>query len=366
MGLLRRTATLPVTSYGYAPPPGATARGWRCPAPDCGFGDDTAPRRWPFACTECGHPADPDFDEPWAHDAREPWLRHELDVAAPAQRGFWLGELIAWRHRDAVRRRDLEAAEAARGQARRWLADTAADPYRIAGQVHHPIVVGALGADWIDSAVDELTFWCRRVRTEDVEHDNARRTDCRQLLSALLAYLEHPATPRHPRTPELRRSAVALRDTIRDVLSVDLERRSRHLHEDGFVPATEPAEPPLDPVDQLEAFGRFSFDPMAADYDAGLMWARVAAPRFASAQADPDRFCRELAAVALPRGGWFVYGAQRLVVELLGGDYRGTEFLRMQDAALEWLRRGGVSAAHLTGYEQRRWYETHGSIGWEG
>jgi hypothetical protein len=326
---------------GYAPPPGATARGWRCPDPNCGAGDAVVPRRWPFACTQGGAPADPDLNEPWVHDAREPWLRHEMSAAEPALRGFWLGELIAWRYRDAVCQCDAASAEAARGEGHCWLTDHAADSFLIPGQVRYPVVTGALDVDWIDTAADELTVWVRQVRTEGVEQDNARRTDCRQLLSGLLSFLEHPAGARHPKAAGLRGSAVALRDAIRDVLTADLERRARHLHEHGFVPAGDPVAPPSDPVAQLEAFGRHSFDPMASEFDLLLMWERIAAPRLEGALADPDRFCRELAEVAIPHGGWVVYGAQRLVVELLGGDHRGTEFLRMQDAALDWLRPGG-------------------------
>jgi len=55
-----------------------------CPAKGCGVGGDDVPSRWPFHCTECGTPADPDFDEPWVP-------RGPGTVAAVAARGIASG-----------------------------------------------------------------------------------------------------------------------------------------------------------------------------------------------------------------------------------------------------------------------------------
>lgn len=76
MGLFsRRPMPLPRTSYGYVPPPEATASGWKCTDEDeCGTGGQEIPRRWPYRCPNCGAETDPEFNEPWAHQARGAWL----------------------------------------------------------------------------------------------------------------------------------------------------------------------------------------------------------------------------------------------------------------------------------------------------
>jgi hypothetical protein len=361
MGLFRRSRPLPVTSYGYVAPPGATARGWRCPGDDCGTGGETAPRRWPFRCPECGEPVDPEFDEPWAHEARGPWLRRQMEMANQEVRGFWEGELAAWVHRDALRAGDASAARSAQAAAHRLAERTGGET---TGSLHFHIVDASIRHDRLDDAAVELEFWLTRTRTDGVEESGSRRTNCRGLLGAMVTFLEHPGAAQHPAAPALRGAAAELRDAISEVLTVDLERRSRHLRADRFEPAGPPARVPVDPVERLVAFGRYSFDPMGSDLDPVDVWTQIVAPHHESAVADPDAWCRRLAGLALPAGGWAVYGAQRMVVELLGGDYRGREFLVMQDAALDWMHARGVASAHLTGYERARWAETRGA--WAG
>lgn len=360
MRLFGRTSTPPVTSYGYQAPAGATVDGWRCPADGCGVGGDAAPRRWPFRCTNCGTAADPTFDEPWAHDARGPWLRHQLRSSRPQLRHIWEGQLHGWLYRDALQAGDRSAAEHARSDAHRFVDRHAEDESTIAGNVHFPIVSDSLQHGLLDEAADELGFWSARAVTDGVEDDDTRRTDCRQLLASMLAFLEHPGGPAHPSARVLTTNAAALRDAIHHVLGTDLLRRSRSLEPDRFT-ATAVAPIPAGTVEQMILFGRFSFDPTGSDVDAGELWSRIAAPRHPVAVADPERFCRDLADQVLPVGGWAVYGAQRLVVELLGGEYGGDDYLRMQDAALAWLHGQGVGAAHLTGWESARWAATHGA-----
>jgi hypothetical protein len=359
MRLFGKTRRLPVTTYGYEPPPGATARGWRCADEQCGTGGDEVPRRWPFRCTACGAPADPEFDDPWAHDARGPWLRTQLAAAEQDRlRAFWESELIGWRYREALRVGDQDTAEATRADAHHFMSGMAGEAQ--SSLLFH-IVHDSLHHNLLDAAAEDLGFWRVRTVTDGVDHDNARRTNCRQLLSEMLNFLEHPQAAQHPAAPGLRSAASELRDTIRDVLTVDLLRRTQHLDVDVFQPAA-PYDPvPIDPVERLAAFGRYAFDPMRSDLDPQSVWSEIVGPNYETAVADPDQFCRQLAAVAIPAGGWAVYGAQRLVVELLGGAYRDHYFLTMQDAALDWLHARGVPTASLTGYEMARWNETHGA-----
>ena len=360
MRLFGRPAAAPATSYGYEPPPDATVRGWRCPSPDCGTGEGNAPRRWPFRCPQCGGPADPEFDEPWAHDARGPLLRNELRMAGQDIRPFWHGQVLAWMYADALRDGDRAVAEDVRSDVHRFVERRAGG---IDGDLHLPVVQQSLAAGLVDVAADELGFWHTRAETGGVEDDNTRRTNCRQLLCGLLDLLEHPDGARHPRAPELTAAATRLRDDIRDVLTADLLRRSRDLRADRFVAAGPREAVPDGTVEQMIVFGRHSFDPMGSDVDSGDIWSRIAGPRYPRASSDPDGFCADLAAAVLPVGGWAVYGAQRLVVDLIGGEYGGVDYLRMQDAALAWLHANGVSAAHLNGWESARWAATHGAGG---
>lgn len=115
----------------------------------------------------------------------------------------------------------------------------------------------------------------------------------------------------------------------------------------------------------MRLFGHPSAPPITSyGYQAppatGELWSRIVAPRYPLAITDPDGFCRGLAEQVLPVGGWAMYGAQWLVVELLGGAYAGPEYLRMQDAAPAWLHGRGVGPTHLTGWESARWAATHG------
>jgi hypothetical protein len=359
--LFAATRALPRTSYGYQPPDGATARGWDCPADGCRTGGGPAPRRWPHRCPECGSSTDPRLDEPWAHEARGPWLRHELRRCPPGARPVWRDALHGWLVRDALRCGDLDGARGAAGEVLRELRGRQPGGD---GRLLFPIVTEFLAHDQLDPAADLLIGWVGRAEVRDVEDDDATRTDCRELLAGLLTFLEHPAARHHPATERLVGDARALRDAVRQVLTVDLLHRTRHLDARGFVPAGAPRGVPSGLVAQMEHFGRYSFAPHDSDADPTAIWSEIAAPRYEAAASDPARFCADLAAAVLPTGGWAVYGAQRLVAELLGGDCREPDHLRMQDAALEWLHGSGVGPQHLNGYEQRRWAAVHGSRSW--
>jgi hypothetical protein len=106
---------------------------------------------------------------------------------------------------------------------------------------------------------------------------------------------------------------------------------------------------------QLAAYGRFSFDPLHSDIDPLSVWPELVEPHLARATADPTGFCRDLAAVAEPLGGWTVFGAQRLVAELLGGGCTDEAYLAMQDAALIWLHGAELPPARLSVHERKRW-----------
>lgn len=69
------------------------------------------------------------------------------------------------------------------------------------------------------------------------------------------------------------------------------------------------------------------------------------------AQVDPAGFVHRLAAVALPVDGWVVYGAHRLVGDLLGNDYTDDRYLDIFRAAMDHLPphlRAPYEASRLT------------------
>ena len=108
LALLRRRS-LPPTSYGYQPPTEATAHSWRCANYDCG----AVVRRWSRRCRGCDSPVDPEFDEPWAHEALGAELSWQIRVHPERGAGMLQERLMEWRLKDALLRNDGRAAAAA-------------------------------------------------------------------------------------------------------------------------------------------------------------------------------------------------------------------------------------------------------------
>jgi len=109
---------LPTTSYGYTPPPGATASGWVCYNDGCGTGDMPAPKRWPMQCPLCGGPADPEFDQPWRDESEGPRLRALIAHDGDAY-GIYTGSLYGWQFGQALRK-SVPAARQAVTEALAW------------------------------------------------------------------------------------------------------------------------------------------------------------------------------------------------------------------------------------------------------
>ena len=99
-----RSKPLPTTSYGYEPPPEATAHGWHCP--ECGRSEWEPVKRWPRMC-ECGSRTDPLFDEPWGHNAYGVELRWNL-ANGREDGGFSEDQLPSWLYKDAMIRGDFD------------------------------------------------------------------------------------------------------------------------------------------------------------------------------------------------------------------------------------------------------------------
>jgi len=105
---------------------------------------------------------------------------------------------------------------------------------------------------------------------------------------------------------------------------------------------------PPDIVSLLEMYGRSKFDLYGTGVAQGLDTSRtwmLEPDLYPVAQADPDAFVTALATAALPVGGWTVFGAARLIRELLGNEYSHPASDEIRVAGLQWLRDNGVPAA---------------------
>jgi hypothetical protein len=110
------------------------------------------------------------------------------------------------------------------------------------------------------------------------------------------------------------------------------------------------------PVAELEAFGRFSYDPQGSP-PPGDLEARM----YQRYQADRESFLAALAAAASDHGGWIAYGAERMMVSIAGGDVQHPAYDVVMARALAFLRSNGVPSSRLTGYEWSWWLQHEGA-----
>jgi hypothetical protein len=219
---------LSATSYGYVPPPEATAHGWSCSGDDCRTGEWEPVPRWPMACPRCGAPADPVFDEPWAHEATGPRLRHEIARGGdPFLVSVSQAQLAAWQYKDAMLRDDRAAAlaalhvaaGAARAQAENY-------PDRSGpSSVLVPVVDTALKYGELETAAQALEFWRGLQVTEDIGGSSTHRSSCMNLLSKLADFLADPRTAKHPAVPRFRGYIVELASASREVMAHNVQQK---------------------------------------------------------------------------------------------------------------------------------------------
>jgi hypothetical protein len=202
---LWRLRPLPRTSYGYQPPPRATARGWRCANHNCAAPVRGRPRR----CRLCGWPADPEFDEPWAHEALGAELRWRTSQFPASGGGIPHERLIEWHLKDALLRHDWPAAAAARAAIHEYIRarqaeDTWWDPSFLLGLA----VFDAIELGDLDGAAADLCCWLR-VFTADRPAEIPRSlANAKSVMNAGVAFLAAPGGERHPRTAEIRKGCL--------------------------------------------------------------------------------------------------------------------------------------------------------------
>jgi hypothetical protein len=212
---------LPPTSYGYRPPPDATAHGWKCTNWDCGTSEHEPVRRWPKACATCGSPADPLFDQPWEHDAEGTELQWLLAEHPERGGGFYQDQWEVWQFKDAVLRADSSGVAQARARARTYSAARMADKWWWPGNIFFHFVWVGLEAGDLNGVAADLMYWLSISSSEDVENDNSNRTNCRQVIDMAGRLLMAPGGASHPQAREIRQGCVELAEGAFPILSRD-------------------------------------------------------------------------------------------------------------------------------------------------
>lgn len=121
---------------------------------------------------------------------------------------------------------------------------------------------------------------------------------------------------------------------------------------------------PSDIVSIMERYGRYEFNPQTraiSPEDIGQLMGDL----YPFASTDPDGFLTALADAVLLVRGWAVYGASRLIWELLSSSPEGRQhplYKAIMSTALEFLRTQGVSLGMLRGYEREHWLASGGTM----
>lgn len=205
MVALLRLRPLPRTSYGYQAPAQATAHGWRCANYECG----ATVRRWPRHCRLCGWPADPEFDEPWAHEALGAELSWRVRQVPGSGTGIPRERLIEWRLRDALLRSDRPSAVIARAAMHDYIrsrqaADGRWDPSFLLGLA----VFDAIELGDLDGAAGDLCTWLSVFARESPVENHAALANARSVMNAGVAFLSAPGGEDHPRAAEIRKGCL--------------------------------------------------------------------------------------------------------------------------------------------------------------
>ena len=117
-------------------------------------------------------------------------------------------------------------------------------------------------------------------------------------------------------------------------------------------------------VSIMERYGRYEFNPQTGAFSPEAS-GQLMGDLYPFASADPDGFLTALADAVLPVRGWAVYGASRLIWELLSSSPEGRQhplYKAIMSAALEFLRTQGVSIGMLRGYEREHWLVSGGTM----
>lgn len=214
MGMFSKAKPLPSTRYGYVPPPGATAYGYECNNVNCDQMrsiHEPAPRNWPVACTSCGDPMDPAFNEPWNWQSRGPWYRYMINNDP---NDVYEGGLREWEFENAMFSGDISGAVKKFNDAWAWMDTGAGGAYFPDAAPRFSMIHTALGAGQLDLAASGLTQWIgvfdvfgRDYSTIDDSNSSTDRHRAFNLLTCLLAFLDAPQGKSHSSAPAIDKAA---------------------------------------------------------------------------------------------------------------------------------------------------------------
>jgi hypothetical protein len=212
--------SLPPTSYGYRPPPDATAHGWICANPECRCSRHETVRRWPRPCDVCGTAADPQLDPPWEHEAAGAELRWRLAQDPDGGGGFYQDQWEVWQFKDAIVRGDAAAISRARARARTYTANKlATSTWWQPDGVFFYLVWAALEAGDAGGAAGDVVYWLSVSSSADAEDNNSVRTNCRQVIDMAARVLAAPGAASTAQATEIRQGCVKLAEGCYPVLN---------------------------------------------------------------------------------------------------------------------------------------------------
>lgn len=118
---------------------------------------------------------------------------------------------------------------------------------------------------------------------------------------------------------------------------------------------------PSNIVPMMERFGRNEIDIYNPPEDAFLVFQQTQQPLIEVATSRTADFIRELADACVPSSGWAAYGADRTVINLVSASPPGTDWLRILDASISFLRANYVPPMRIPPYAWARFIETGGT-----
>lgn len=224
-----KTRSIPPTSYGYRPPPGATAHGWTCTNTDCSISEHEPVRHWPHSCARCGSATDPLFDQPWKHQAEGVELEWLIRNHPERGGGFYEDQWQIWQFKDALLRGDREHAGQCRASARAHAVKRiATDTWWAPGDIFFHLVWHDLEIPDFDWAADDLIFWLGVSSVEDVESNNTNRTNSRQVIDMSAKFIAAGGSS-HYRMSEVKAGCLKVAEGAFQVLGRDLQKMVTHL-----------------------------------------------------------------------------------------------------------------------------------------
>lgn len=186
---------------------------------DLGWTARDIAKKWPLACMRCGSPADPNFDDPWRHEAEGVEIQWILRNRPDGDSGYYESRWLEWQVKDSYLHGDLPNAVRLQGEIlQRNRAYQEANPAGQPGWAFFRPVWDAIEAGDLDSAANHLVYWLSVSRTENVENDNTNRTNARQVVDLIIRFVRSPGGSSHPRMAEIREGCLRVAEGAYHVL----------------------------------------------------------------------------------------------------------------------------------------------------